>query len=139
MTTRRTILTTGLALGLAAFRAADDDQPSGSPPVAGVRVTLADGQAPDLAKTLWAFGHEAHIQPEQAAFPNGAWTQLSVTLKLNGQTWFAASNPDDARVFDIIAYSREAETVWRPIWMRMTDELAGEFGAAAIVQLHVAG
>ena len=139
MNTRRAILTTGLALGVAGFRAAGDDQPSGSPPVAGVRVTLANGQAPDLAKALWAFGHEAHMQPEKASFPNGAWTEITVSLKLNGQTWFSASNPDDARVFDLIAYSREAETVWRPIWTRLTDELTGRFGAAAVVELNIAG
>ncbi len=139
MTTRRSILTTGLALGLAGFRAAEDDQPTGSPPVAGVRVTLADGQQADLAKTLWAFGHEAHMQPEQTSFPNGAWSQVTVTLKLNDHTWFSASNPDDAKVFDIVVYSREAETVWRPIWTRLTDELIARFGAVAVVQLNIAG
>jgi hypothetical protein len=51
-----------------------------------------------------------------------------IEIKIGRDTLFVADNFVEPDEFEIVAYSHERSSVWRPAWTRLVERLRHDFG-----------
>ncbi len=99
-----------------------------------VRILVSDAQLAQALAIIRNISIEGHFTISEWGGPGEGRAIHSTTLRITAETHILFENVRDPQTFDLIAYSHEADHMWRPTWMALIKELSLAFGPESVVR-----
>ena len=93
-------------------------------PLARVTIQVRPEQMKEMMQLVRDFCNREKVKLLETQGRKHGRQVYQMEIVISGETFIYGDNFMDEGVFDLRAYSHESELLWKPIWVRITDELA---------------